>query len=236
MAQFRSKATHVNFLFGGSRLGPISESQLLRSVLEEETRISRILLVLTILAFTATVSMGGNVKIAAPLGSCVEDPVTGCVAQLPVGGTTMWVASDGEATFNPWGYTTDTSDQVALDSIWQQSPGSTWTFCPNCVGPAGTTQVWVLPACINGICENGNVPETVGYWDAPGYTWNFSGELYAFIMYDPDGTVSDWAKIGNFGPGGDAAFAFSSTPEPSSLLLLGSGLLGAIGVARRRFL
>ena len=181
-------------------------------------RISKVLILFTVVVLATSMSM-------ADATLCTEDPGTGCVIQLPVGGTTIYVASDGETPFDPWGSGLNTSDGIALDSVWQFDSGAGWVACPGCTNPpfAGAN-IWVLP-------EGG--PEAIGYWDAPGNSWSVSSFTYTIL--EPDGSISDTITIGNFGPGGDAAIAFrSGVPEPGSMFLLGSGLLGLAGMLKRK--
>jgi hypothetical protein len=62
---------------------------------------------------------------------------------------------------------------------------------------------------------------------ADGYTYTFSGDT--LDVFWPGGSVQDGqAFTGNF------TYSTAATPEPSSLMLLGTGLLGFVGAMRRR--
>jgi len=160
---------------------------------------------------------------------CTEDVLQGCQIQLPVDGTNIWVFSDGLVPL-------PLSDLISFsDAGWiaNMDPSSPWVECDSC-GFSGSVVSWVLPE--SSACSEGHdqACEPIGSWYLPGAFWTSSS---TFIILEEDGdTVSDIITVDNNGPGGSAEVLFNSapTPEPSTLVLLGCGLLTVIGSRRRR--
>jgi len=88
-------------------------------------------------------------------------------------------------------------------------------------------------------------PITLGpgtYWVSLHQGPDFSDRAFFWETTDPNGTHTGMEQAGGVGPFGDPefstpsehAFALTATPEPASMVLLATGLIGVFGVARRR--
>jgi PEP-CTERM motif len=153
-------------------------------------------------------------------------------------GTAYLVASDGEASFDPYGAGFDTSDGLNFSGVgfpWSQAADSHWTALGN--------QTWVLPAVIPGCgAENETTCEPAGHFvspDAwsPGFTGTFViGEWGPGDVDHVGGSYSDIIYLYNNAAGANVLFysdfaGSGGVPEPSTwaMMLVGFAGLGFAG-------
>jgi hypothetical protein len=155
-------------------------------------------------------------------------------------------------------FQTLTLDDVTFDVPGSPDSGALWVSCSGCYAPFGvalvgnhwmttvrgmfSTPVMAVGADVANLSVNDTIAINVdinGTW----YQWNVAytypnaffwgivagaGETIDGITFSP--TTSNWVGIDNFSYGGTAS------PEPGTIALLGSGILGLAGVLRRKLM
>jgi hypothetical protein len=161
----------------------------------------------------------------------------GTLDQTDVAGIGAVPASDGTYINATWGYLGVGPVPMATTE-WNVSRSSTCgTGAGNCMG-VGTSGVLPLVADTH---SNGNEyaqGDGVGVggvpmWDGPFTGFNANFDITSLTMTNPDAGYTI-APNCNFDPSGNLCGGTPTVPVPAAVWLFGSGLLGLVGVARRK--
>ena len=165
---------------------------------------------MTSATFTMLDSTGGTVGVDTTVTGDIGGGTWSVASTTPFFGQN-WTAHSG-TTFGPGTYTIDTGGGVSYTGI---------VVGPGQVG-GHILFNWGVTADI----------DVVNVWDVTGNTYT-STDVTATNPVGPDG-IRGLSMIDGAFVGFNANFDFTAVPVPAAVWLFGSGLLGLVGVARRR--